>query len=259
MVPGGWSIAVETTFYLTLPLLLLIVTSLTRALWAVGLAVAASIALGIVTTALLEPAFPSSRIYLVSTFVDLWFPAQLPVFCIGIVLSFVVGRPVADPRARSAFAVLAGLGAIVGLAFGAYTYLSEDVLYALAFASLIWGLSIVPWRALVNPVTCYVGTVSFSAYLVQFWVFNEIAPWIVPHTTGMIRFGLTFAVATVCTVALATVTYRLVEVPGMALGKIVVRRIEHKPAGPNGRANQERPARAPVESEIGASVSRRPG
>jgi peptidoglycan/LPS O-acetylase OafA/YrhL len=231
VVPGGWSIAVETTFYVALPLLLLLLTSLTRALWAVCLSVAASVLLGIVATGLLAPYFPGADSYLVQNFTVLWFPAQLPVFCIGIALAFLVGRPVEDARARSALAVLGGLAAMVALAFGAYTYLTPDVLYALAFAALVWGLSIVPWRILVNPVTRYLGAVSFSAYLVQFWVLDEIRPWIVSTgTRGTLRFGLTFAVATVLTIAAASVTYRLVEKPGMALGKRVVERIERSRA-----------------------------
>lgn len=227
VVPGGWTIAAEMMFYLLLPLLFRLTTSLTRALWLAAITAVAAVALGSLATAVLMPTYPPSSQYLVSWFVRYWFPAQLPVFAMGICLAFIVGRPVADPRQRSVLAIAAAGLLVVAMSFGGYEFLSPDLLYGAALALFVWGLSVVPWKFFVNAATRYLGLVSYSVYLLHFTVVDIVS-------FQLLRTGLTglplFIIALVLTVAISTavasVTYAFIERPGIALGARIVRRIE---------------------------------
>lgn len=90
IVPGGWSVAIETTFYLVLPFCFLWIRSLKSAVIAAVLALAFRY---IVCTWAIDvqlPNFPDSQRHLPYTFVwEFWLPAQLPVFMLGIVLFFI--------------------------------------------------------------------------------------------------------------------------------------------------------------------------
>lgn len=87
MVPGGWSIAVEMTFYLFLPILFVRLGNIGKAFNA--------LTISLLTNAILHFVFTQFPIettphYAYSMFLYYWIPNQLPVFIIGIILYFVV-------------------------------------------------------------------------------------------------------------------------------------------------------------------------
>ena len=79
----------------------------------------------------------------------------------------------------------------------------------------LWGMA---W---VNPVTMTFGKLSFSMYLTHFAVFKFFAligfGALFPHTVlgSVLHFMCVVLVAT----AASAVFYRVIEIPGMALGK----------------------------------------
>jgi peptidoglycan/LPS O-acetylase OafA/YrhL len=85
VVPGGWSIAVEMTFYAVFPLLAHLIRSWQRAV--------AGLVLSFAFAALIRPFvagwWPDEERYLVANYAYLWFPNQLPFFMLGIALYFL--------------------------------------------------------------------------------------------------------------------------------------------------------------------------
>lgn len=171
VVPGGWSIAVEMSFYLIFPLLAFAIRSWVSALFAFILANAW--ANNMLQMIWLKRAdyWPGISDDLVSTFLNLWFPSQLPIFMVGFVAFFAIrdgkGRlPIwgirlllagslasmvvlaLDPTPINLPGITLGLHTAYGLCFGVFAF-------CLAEGAFKW---------MVNPPLRYLGKVSFSAY-----------------------------------------------------------------------------------------------
>jgi peptidoglycan/LPS O-acetylase OafA/YrhL len=87
VVPGGWSIGVEFSFYMVFPLFAAGVTNLRRAL----LVFAGSVAVGVLANntagAILDGSYTPVEI---ENFLFFWFPNQMSVFALGGVLFFLL-------------------------------------------------------------------------------------------------------------------------------------------------------------------------
>ena len=91
-----------------------------------------------------------------------------------------------------------------------------------------------PWRLLVNKTICYIGLVSYSCYLTHFMVVYVILPPLFfglirmmnLHLTSLSAVSLYFFLALPLVVALSTLTYRFIEVPGIDLGRRIIARRE---------------------------------
>lgn len=229
VVPGGWSIAVEFTFYMLIPFLFARVKRYGSCLLLWVGALAAAWVSARVATQLLLPLYPPAQSYLVLSFARLWFPAQAPVFVVGI-LVFLVFRQLAvrdDRRLGLALLAVSVLLMASGLGFGTYKNLISDTSwYGVAFGFLTLGLSLYPTRILVNRFTIWTGKVSYSVYLVHFGVirlwqayFGEA--WPVDGDRGTAIAVLLVAASSI---SLASATYWLVELPGIAAGKRLIER-----------------------------------
>ncbi|AOO80398.1 hypothetical protein BHK69_07905 [Bosea vaviloviae] len=229
IVPGGWSVGVEMTFYAVLPVLVMLV----RNLWAALLLLAAAFAASYPATQLLELLYAGTTTpVLINQFATvLSFPAQAPAFTCGIVLYFL-HRAGARLHWSAATVLL-----FVGLAFMAL--IKNDTGYwfvvqgkAVLFTNLtLFGLGLLGFAAAVvlcpslplnNRVARYVGEVSYSLYLIHIlWISYVLksTKWLGLNLAGDVGF-VTFTIITVITgTAAATVTYRLVEKPAIAWAK----------------------------------------
>jgi peptidoglycan/LPS O-acetylase OafA/YrhL len=120
------------------------------------------------------------------------------------------------------------------------------LLCATAFTLLAWMLSIKPVGLLVNRATCYLGKVSFSAYLTHFAALDVASRLLgIDHLANLPRSAfcdrfvpellhaaswsgparLVFLIGAVLpmTLLLSTATYHLIEEPGVRLGKWMIR------------------------------------
>ncbi len=224
VVPGGWTIGVEMTFYAVFPLIAIWVTTLRRAiLFTIAAAILAvlanTLAFRLVATA--EPVK-------LGFFVYYWFPNSLQAFALGCLTYHLLHF--APTKTPATLAMLAGVGFLAlycawwGVAW--YPSLDQPISRALltSIASLLLALSLagtgMPW--LVNRVTCYVGRVSFSAYLVHFLIVVPIGRYAGPvHASSAVSLAL-FAILMVgvmtVTVLLSAVTYRFIERPCIQAG-----------------------------------------
>ncbi len=238
VVPGGWSIAVEMTFYACLPFLASRIRSPWAALSATFFAMLGSIAL----ERLLHPALlrvvPGNEQYLVPYFLLYWFPSQLPVFLMGFIVyhslhSAAVTGALAAPRRPALLAMIAVSG-LAGLTRMDSALIPMQILYSAAFALLIVALAARPLAILVNRMTCGLGTISFSCYVTHFAAIRVAVHFIrsdsfafSPSLWGPVcRFAAIWIIGLALTVAASAVTYLLIEKPGIRLGNRIIRRHE---------------------------------
>jgi len=214
MVLGGWSIGLEYVFYLVFPLLAFIARS--------------RLALYLLAGALVLWALPYNFGVVQAAAEPRKFHAyvQIP----NHAFLFVLGALVADLRSRikvriPAFALLAALIAIaygavlaqppflehlevmIGMARVKYVVLCSLVVLLFAFTKL-------PNARMIAPLT-WLGELSYSVYLMHPFAWRMVEPFFAPQLSAPARLACGLA----ATLALAALTWRLVERPCIALGR----------------------------------------
>lgn len=229
VVPGGWSIAVEMWFYLVLPLILLRLFSLRRtiALLLVSVLVAH---LSARIWPLIFPSPPNPR-YLVFAFTDYNFLSQFPVFVLGLLL-FQVQK--LDWSSRKL--AIVGFGSLLltlALCMVGYWRIPHHIAAGGLFASFALLLSRFPTPWLVNRVTEWIGTLSFSIYLVHFAVLSMLKHSGLPERLGggdLESLGF-FALVMLGSSLLSWLTYQWIERPGIRLGARLIAKLDESAAG----------------------------
>jgi exopolysaccharide production protein ExoZ len=228
IVPGGWSIGDEMTFYVLFPLLVATLRSWTTTVFAL----LAAVCLSLLMAALVHFGwlFPQLDRELVDEFAFQLFPNQFPAFLAGMLVFHLLDAfpgPVRSSVLRAGLA--ASLSAMVAIPFVAtalHSYLTHTIyvlpmVYALPFALCTWCLAKGGGGLLVNPAIRYVGKVSYSAYFWHFAVLGLLGHLLAfgPATPGWLQFAAVFGAAVVLSVGISSITYRLVELPMIRLGR----------------------------------------
>ena len=234
LVPGGWSIAVEGTFYLLTPLFYRGIKNWRTALLLVPGSVIASQAAYLTVAASYHEHYLFAGVprHLMRVFVYGWFPAQLPVFACGILVYQLVRLLKKHPLSRPAGALLIILSVVWLLEIvdiDKHFWITEHVFFALGFVPLILGLETYPAGLLVNRATRFLGRVSYSTYLLHFAVMRQVMVILarLPLPLGLqgslAAFLLLFAATLLVTVPLAWLAYRVVERPCIEAGTKLIR------------------------------------
>jgi peptidoglycan/LPS O-acetylase OafA/YrhL len=228
VVPGGWSIAVEMNFYLFVPLCFLFITNVYRAF---GLAVGLG-GLAVVLNHLALPAILSDYTQdptLLAWFPKLWFPAQACVFPIGFALYFLFDRRSGKMSAERRTVALVCCGAVASIILWK-VHLAEALFpIAVGIGIFAYFVAVCKPRLIVNPMTRYVGKISFSVYLFHFWMIAVVREYLVPLWQGANPYFAAacfyvFALALTCVVA--SLTYRFFEVPCQVFGAALINYIK---------------------------------
>jgi peptidoglycan/LPS O-acetylase OafA/YrhL len=238
VVPGGWSIAVEMSFYLLVPILFRWLTDLRRCVWFFAACVAGQWAVNVATQPLFLGMLADDEKYLAALMHTLWLPTQLPVFAAGFVLYFAVAPTLARRWGGADFAapsadLSAGLGMLLAAAALAQIFVAPPSTFAgTVFAVLAGALALRPSRLFVNAATRYLGDISYSGYLVHFAVLDT-AERVLRHFTPLARHPLShlavlYAGVVAGTVVVATITHRLVERPGRDAGRRLIAGLEQR-------------------------------
>jgi peptidoglycan/LPS O-acetylase OafA/YrhL len=218
---GEWSIATEMMFYTLMPLLL---RKIRRFEQVVYLTLGALLG-GYLLTSLPSP-ISDTRIW--DTYRFFWFPNHAAAFCFGIVAFFVVQKPL-DPRHAGWLTTLALYLALAiwrGSAGNLYG-VAHHLQYGFAFVPLIVGLHLRKYRLLVNRVTIHLGQISYGCYLLHNPVKERVQPFIfATHFSPVVKFAALLSLVLALTGLFATVTYRFIEQPGIALGKRLIARLD---------------------------------
>ena len=242
VVPGGWSIGVEMSFYIVFPLVFLALRNFPRALAALLLI----LVLDVVTWPLLLRYAPIDDMELWARYVFVWLPNQLPIFLFGICAYFILfgraGQLTAffhegDRRHNACWFMLAAAILLI-----VPQWLADPravFLYGAAFALLALCLYRQPYRWLVNRPLQHIGKISFSGYLTHFFMLQVARKFLAGIHAGNrlspdLYFVATVVLALTGTVLVSSVTYRLVEVPGQALGKRLIQAMALRRAATKG-------------------------
>jgi peptidoglycan/LPS O-acetylase OafA/YrhL len=231
VVPGGWSIVVEMTFYLVLPLLIQAARSITAlvvlgAITLIGARAAASLAY-----AVYRSAYPADQLYLVDALAELNFFSQLPVFVFGMIAWWLQQHRAAWTRGVTAGALLfAGwLAAMTVTGMPVTRVLAMPVAMGAVFAIGALLLERWPVALLVNPLTTTIGKLSFSMYLSHFAVLDGFAAAGISRwfTGGGNAAALAhYLLLVIATAAVSRITYVFIERPAIAAGRGVIERLE---------------------------------
>ncbi len=232
LVPGGWSIATEMMFYITIPI---IYTFVKKPLHA------GFLLLGCITAnMILMMSISKSRIVTANpSYFSFWLPNQFPVFCMGVLL-FIILKEImfnTDIITKLSQIQKQGLSSIcillsVGLAYySLFVYQSSPngiiKLYLISFAFMIFalGLAIYQSKLLVNRFTTYLGKISYSCYLLHFIIISLICKLIpaLNNNISIAVFGIFYIVVIISTMALSSFTYHYIELPGISIGKQLIK------------------------------------
>jgi peptidoglycan/LPS O-acetylase OafA/YrhL len=224
VVPGAWSVGSEILFYFLLPFLLSVATNLRRSIILLVASVIFSFIARFVLERLLAPYFEPETLGL---FIHFGFFQNLPAFLCGIVLFHIMNLPktervLSKPKAvlllAFAFLCLTAAGLIGGSA--------QHILVGDVFLSLLLiGAGLSQSRVIDNPILKHIGVVSFSIYLWHFLIIDILQP--LPgyfSSSPMIGLLIVYAISVSASVAVATITYRYVELPMIKLGRRIAER-----------------------------------
>lgn len=241
VVPGGWSIAVEMTFYLCLPLLARYITSARSALVTALASTVFAFVLAHIVAKILMPLTPANELYLIPRFVTLWFPSQLAVFLLGFALYYGINnRPFMAQVAQANRPLWLIIGAVIVYIilsrFGKDTLVPLHVYNAVAFAGVVLAVAARPYKVLVNTLTCRLGTISFSCYITHFAVLvgaeqvitSARFSFLPPSLAALVHFTTIWILGLLGTLVLSTITYFIIEKPGIKLGSWLIRLYEKK-------------------------------
>jgi peptidoglycan/LPS O-acetylase OafA/YrhL len=266
IVPGGWSIAVEMTFYVFFPFLFRWLSTPKKAAAAVLLSIIYLKVLvhegGVnshsIYAQLREHFYPNVPDFVWDFFAGLWFPSQIPVFLIGFFVYYLLKNDSVKKLANNSFWAFSlfffcGLF-LMDLFRGTDNFIPLMLLVVLTFGGIIISMSGEKLWWLTNPVIRYIGKISYSCYLVHFAALgitlrffgihltNEMQSFDTGHSlANFLLFAKVFAVALGLTVVISTFTLHLIENPGIALGKRLIQRI-------NSRSENLKPAVSRKES-----------
>ena len=230
---GGWSIAVESNFYVVLPLifrrfatlrsliLLLSVTSIAAFSLSIGLAASAP--------DMLHEQY----------FAFLWFPVEFPIFILGIIAYRLTGMKQCDGIRRSGPRTLSALLLMVAafLAWLSFPF-SDLTLYSSSTALFLFVMSVYvhPWKIFVNRATQFIGKISYSLYLLHFFtvkflqvVYDKIETVPQGSFTFLLRqdpWGLPVAYCMIMLIStpICYLSWKFIETPGIELGRAIIRR-----------------------------------
>jgi peptidoglycan/LPS O-acetylase OafA/YrhL len=220
LVPGGWTLFCEETFYLFLPLVFLAVDRPSRA-WTLLAA----------TTALAGVWLEYAPHFLKPDLVPLFAPAQWFNFAGGIVLYFVLRERPFEKIGDAGSAALDVAVAILVLRFLPGSLLEGSVACAALFMVTANERSIFHKLATTALMRRF-GICCYSIYLFHFLVLQfgarfvdrAIDVWGLAAAPREIRFAIFFVAAAAACLALGTAGFQLIEYPFISLGKRVIAR-----------------------------------
>ncbi len=230
LVPAGWTVGVEMPFYVALPLLLRI-----RGPGGMVLAAALATALSWAARIWLEAAMPGSDYPQVALAGNAW------VFVLALLAFRLFQRVRGTAREGLAAGIAAALA--IGLLGAMLSPLAAPLarpgnpdllLIGGGFAALCLWQALRPSWLLRTPPALWLGERSYSIYLTHFALILALRPAYARIEAALGGGGLTYLACLAVTLPplclAAALGYRLVERPGIALGRWLIKRREQSVA-----------------------------
>lgn len=238
IVWGGWSVSVEMIFYALFPVIILICRMYKAALLFMFLSILVSFSLRDMMDAMyskVETVAGLSWAYYA-------FAPNFYLFVMGIFAYRVSQRITADSVLIRFVIPGTAILLLVFLALGAaanfnYSGRLDIIIWGLAFTMLVIWQAVAPIKLVANRFLEYVGERSFSVYLLHTIVIYFNIDLLVKIYAGLsVYFGsYAYFVCAALTVAailvVAEITYRLIEVPGINIGRKWIKRLQSAQPG----------------------------
>ena len=234
IVWAGWTIGIEYIIYVILPFCFVYVRSERRALVILLFcAVVSATARGLYAELSLPTGYGFKS-----------FLGQIGVFAVGIPAFFIYRASLgtAHQAIYGYLAFLIFLTLVMGMLNISFPSLHgpEKIhlqIWALAFGALIISQTLAPIGIVTNRFTVFLGELSFSLYLWHPMIIYNLAPVYEliykEIAEPYLAFPLCFLVTVVLLISVAAVSHRLIEVPGIAIGERLIRRIRANAAASN--------------------------
>lgn len=224
LVPGGWTIGIEMLFYLFVPFLFKRIKHIDQAF---SFFIITLFLRFIFNYLILNNQLITSD-YIWEAFLYFYFPNQLPVFALGILFYYIIYRN--DNNTKSAlnyyFFALLIFSQLLG-----YDVFPNHIIFGIGFLFLGIALHKYEFKILVNPISIYIGKISYSMYLVHFailyWMSKYNLTTFIEIDSSLFQIGnmiIRFLILTISTILIASIFYRFVEVPSQRLGKLMINR-----------------------------------
>jgi len=224
VVPGGFSISAEMMFYLLVPLIWLAPKSSKR-ITILALAILPVLCISAVASKLIH----GTPDILNNDYFYYWFPTHFPVFAVGLIYyfsSFKQNRtPLADaPMLRWCIALAVLVGGCICGTFDS-TRILAPLVTGIAFVFLAMCLKDHAPKVIVNRITIFLGRVSFSIYLIHFFLLDctkvvmdcIVIKWHRPIEPTIALLYI-FPLVLIATSFISLLTKRFIEDPGIRFG-----------------------------------------
>ncbi|MGA2349830.1 MAG: acyltransferase [Terracidiphilus sp.] len=234
VVPGGWSISVEMSFYVIAPLLFVFITR--RMWWPAALAVVVPLCL--VATYLAQLRASGSGNVSNNDFLYFWPLTQFPVFFLAIALAQRTRRwlytDISTPIALVIWATIVGaaaflLGAFCGT-WSNHMHLLAPTLFGIGSCCLVLLARGQLKSFFANSFLVRIGGLSYSIYITHF-IFLDALRFLLLHFSvnrylpPMVQLSMLAMVTFALSAASSIVTRRLIEQPGVHFGARLARRV----------------------------------
>ncbi|MCM0668628.1 acyltransferase family protein [Flavobacterium tyrosinilyticum] len=225
LVPGGWSITVEMFFYCLFPFLFKRIQNINTAFLFLNF----SLLIKLILQEFFQHAIfiPASNLW--REFLFYYFPCQLPIFLLGIILYFLV-----EDKANLKLITYKNLGfffILLLLQVGSnvdFLYLGH-IIVSIFFMAFCFLLSRGKLNFISKPYIRYIGRISFSMYIIHFIVIAWLAKFHLLdfYDNSIINFFIRFALILIVSVFISTLTYRVIEIPFQNLAKNIILKTEN--------------------------------
>lgn len=224
LVPGGWSIAVEMSFYLLVPLLFKYLKNLYKSI----LFFTVSFLIMIVCNKLTS-AFPlSTDQHLEAAYVFFYLPSQLPVFLLGIIFYFFFIKKTSLSKINSTYVLAIFL--MLGFILSKYI-IPLHIVFSFLVLIMVILISTFKPKILTNSVFCKIGEFSFAIYLFHHAVFYVLKHFLTEFSFSenvVLNYMIWFLLCLFFTTILSYFLSIIIEKPMLKMGKNIIEKLESK-------------------------------
>ena len=226
--PGGWSVGVEMVFYCCLPYLFTKIKNIKSAIkWFTMLAIGTFLLKLVIRYILIRLSINYHNPE--NWFLYFWFPNQVSIFFLGIILYFAIQKYKLKSKLVSYAGFTLSTLLLLIIMYNMRTIdphyiIPEHIIVAIFFTFNIFFLSQHSIILFNNKITRFLGEISFSLYLVHFLVIDFLATYCPLPDNPMARFFTLLGITIVVSGTISKITYHNIELKGIKWGNKFVKR-----------------------------------